>query len=74
MPCAIQRETVSRLRRLDEFGATCTQGFRPGLGVFRAYGAGCLAALLAIFGELVVEEIGQVVVIREDVAFGSGVH
>jgi hypothetical protein len=42
--------------------------------VFRAYGAGCLAALLAIFGELVVEEIGQVVVIREDVAFGSGVH
>jgi hypothetical protein len=42
--------------------------------VFRAYGAGCLAALLAIFGELVVEEIGQVVVIREDVAFGGGVH
>jgi hypothetical protein len=33
-----------------------------------------MPVLLGIFGELVVEEIGQVVVIREDVAFGSGVH
>ena len=33
-----------------------------------------MPVLLGIFGELVVEEIGQVVVIREDVAFGGGVH
>jgi hypothetical protein len=30
--------------------------------------------LVAVFGELVVEEIGQVVVIGEDVGFGGGVH
>ena len=40
----------------------------------RAYGAGCLVALLAIFGELVVEKSRQVVVIGEDVRFGGGVH
>ena len=65
----VHRMRVPRLRRSDEFVATCTQGFRPGLGVCRAYGAGCLAVLLAIFGELVVEEIRQVVVIGEDVGF-----
>jgi hypothetical protein len=53
---------------------TRTQGFRPGLGICRVYGAGCLVALLAVFGELVVEKIGQVVVIGEDVGFGGGVH
>ena len=71
---AADERSVSHLRRSDKFGTTCTQGFRPGLGMCRAYGAGYLAALLAVFGELVVEEIGQVVVIREDVAFGGGVH
>ncbi len=30
--------------------------------------------LLAVVSELVVEEIGQVVVIGEDVGFGGGVH
>ena len=42
----------------DNFGAMCTQGFRPGLGVCRAYGAGYLRVLLAVVSELVVEEIG----------------
>jgi len=43
---------------LGSFTPTCTQGFRPGLGMCRAYGAAYVAALLAVFGELVVEEIG----------------
>ena len=49
--------------------------FRCGV-TFAAIGLGrrLKPTLLAIFGELVVEEIGQVVVIREDVAFGGGVH
>jgi len=36
-------DDVSHLRRSDNSGKLCTQGFRPGLGVFRAYGAGLVA-------------------------------